>query len=229
MTTAKTLRHLARDLANAYHTLAELKETKTRQEQLRPMIPNFDSDWPFPDGGWGFNLEHELERDTKDEHIPGGFHAMAKDALQYTNAKRHLPKQRGYLDDHVTPGILCAHIAGHAHEIVERFPAAEDLAELLADQLAFLTSQLDRRQGATKLSPIPADTIATGYGTAADLAPLVSATIGRHIDRKQITYWGTSGRLTIFTQPDGTTLYSAHEAIAAAREYTDRRAGPNRA
>ena len=76
---------------------------------------------------------------------------------------------------------------------------------------------------------MPADTLATGYGTAADLAPLVSAAIGRHIDRKQITYWGRSGRITAYTQPDGTTQYRIDQTITAAREYTDKRTGPTTA
>lgn len=66
-----------------------------------------------------------------------------------------------------------------------------------------------------------ATTTARGYGTAADLAPLVSATIGRHIDRKQVTYFGRSGRITQHTNPDGTTHYLITHAALDGRDLPD--------
>lgn len=232
MTTVDELRHRAKHLANAYDNLAELKWTPTRQAPARKMAPTFGPMSPEPDNDWALNLEHELMRETTDEHVPGGLRTIAYDALGYTLAPPHArPDCRvGYLDDECTPGILCAHIARHAHEIVQHFPAADDLTELMANQLAYLTTRINQRHGTgKKLTTMPADTLATGYGTAADLAPLVSATIGRHIDRKQVTYWGRSGRITAYTQPDGTTQYRIDQTINAAREYTDKRHGPTRA
>ena len=232
MTPAEELHALARDLANAYNQLAQLKFTPPRTPQARKMAPTFGPMSPEPDNDWALNLEHELMRETTDEHIPGGLRTIAYDALGYTLAPPHArPDCRvGYLDDDCTPSILCAHIARRAHEITTNFPAAEDLAELMAKQLAYLTRQIEHRAGArTKLTAMPADTMATGYGTAADLAPLVSAAIGRHIDRKQITYWGRSGRITAYTQPDGTTQYRIDQTINAAREYTDKRTGHTKA
>lgn len=232
MTPAEELHALARDLANAYNQLAQLKFTPPRTPQARKMAPTFGPMSPEPDNDWALNLEHELMRETTDEHIPGGLRTIAYDALGYTLAPPHArPDCRvGYLDDECTPSILCAHIARRAHEIARNFPAADDLADLLRQQLAYLTKQINRRHGtSTKLTTMPADTLATGYGTAADLAPLVSAALGRHIDRKQITYWGRSGRITAYTQPDGTTQYRIDQTITAAREYTDKRTGHTRA
>lgn len=232
MTPAEELHALARDLAGAYNQLAQLKFTPPRHPQARKMAPTFGPMSPEPDGDWALNLEHELMRETTDEHIPGGLRTIAYDALGYTLAPPHArPDCRvGYLDDECTPSILCAHIARRAHEIARNFPASQDLADLMASQLDYLTRQIEHRAGArTKLTAMPADTLATGYGTAADLAPLVTATIGRHIDRKQITYWGRSGRITAYTQPDGTTQYRIDQTITAAREYTDKRTGHTRA
>lgn len=70
---------------------------------------------------------------------------------------------------------------------------------------------------------MPVDAIATGFGTAADLAPLVSVVVGRHVSREQIRYWGRSGRVTPYTTPDGTTHYRLGDLIEVAREYVDRR------
>lgn len=232
MTPAEELHALARDLAGAYNQLAELRFTPPRHPQARKMAPTFGPMSPEPDGDWALNLEHELMRETTDEHVPGGLRAMAYDALGYTLAPPHTTRtcRVGYLDDECTPSILCAHIARRSHEIVEHFPAAADLTELMANQLAYLTRQINQRHGTgKKLTTMPADTLATGYGTAADLAPLVSAAIGRHIDRKRITYWGRSGRITAYTQPDGTTQYRIDQTINAAREYTDKRTGHTRA
>lgn len=226
--TPDDLRTRARQLANTYATLAELKWTPERSPNVKVMRSQDGPKSPSPDGDWALNLEHELMRETTDEHIPGGLRAMAYDALGYTLAPPHArPDCRvGYLDEDCTPGILCAHIARRAHEVVANFPAAEDLADLLTQQYDYLTRQLDHRHHtSTRLTPIPADTMATGFGTAADLAPLVSAAIGRHIDRKQVTYWGRSGRITAYTQPDGTTQYRLDQTINAAREYTDKRTG----
>ena len=217
MTTAKTLRHLARDLANAYHTLAELKFAPPRPPNVKVMRSQNGPMSPSPDGDFALNLEHELMRETPDEHIPGGLRAMACDALGYTTASR------AYLDE-TRPGMLCAYIARHAEEITDKFPAADDLAELLTEQHVYLTRQIDKRQGTTTLAPVPADMLATGFGTAADLAPLVSATIGRAINRKQITYWGKCGKVTQYLTQDGITHYQLAQVIEVAREQVQRRA-----
>ena len=77
-----------------------------------------------------------------------------------------------------------------------------------------------------QLKPLPADTVATGFGTAADLAPIVSAAVGRAFTREQIRYWGRSGRVTPYTTADGTTHYRLGDLIETAREYVDKRVSP---
>lgn len=222
MTTPDELAHAARNLANTYATLAELKWTPERPIGERVMRTQAGSRSPSPDNDQAFNLEYELQRETTDERIPGGLRAMARDALSYTTAPRHTRRHHGYCDDHVTPSILCAHIARHATEITDTFPAADELVELLRDQHHYLTRRIHNHRGET-LTPIPADTMATGYGTAADLAPLVSAAVGKSFTREQIRFWGRSGRVTPYTTADGTTHYRLGDLIAAARTYTDRR------
>ncbi|WP_288750523.1 hypothetical protein [uncultured Corynebacterium sp.] len=225
MTDTATLQHVARKLADTYATLAELKWAPERPPSVKVMRSQDGPRSPSPDNDRAFNLEYELERETPDERVPGGLRAMARDALGYTTAKRHMPGGHGYCDDHVTPGILCAHIARHAQEIVEHFPAADDLADLLVDQERYLTRRVHDHRGDT-MTPIPADTMATGFGTAADLAPVVSAAVGRSFTREQIRYWGRSGRVTPYVTADGTTHYRLGDLIATAREYSDRRVKP---
>lgn len=226
MTPAEELHALARDLANAYNQLAQLKFTPPRHPQARKMAPTFGPMSPEPDNDWALNLEHELMRETTDEHIPGGLRTIALDALGYTLAPPHATNKCkvGYLDDECTPGILCAHIATRAHEIVEHFPAAEDLAELIANQIAYLTKQINQRAGTRpKLTTMPADTMSTGYGTAADLAPLASAATGKSITRENIRSWGRNGHITQYTNPDGTTAYNVNQVVEYAHTYTPRR------
>ncbi len=225
MTTPDELAHAAKRLANTYATLAELKWTPERPANVKVMRSQDGPRSPSPDNDRAFNLEYELERETPDERVPGGLRAMARDALSYTTAKRHIPGCFGYMDDHVTPGILCAHIARHAEEIVEHFPAADELAELLHDQDRYLTRRVHNHRGET-LKPLPVDTVATGFGTAADLAPIVSAAVGRSFTRDQIRYWGRSGRVTPYTTADGTTHYRLGDLIETAREYVDKRVSP---
>ena len=227
MTPAEELHALARDLANAYNQLAELKFTPPRHPQARKMAPTFGPQTPSPDGDWALNLEHELMRETTDEKVPGGLRTIAYDALGYTLAPPHATNKCrvGYLDDECTPSILCAHIARHAAEIVEHFPAAGELAELLHDQDRYLTRRVHNHRGET-LKPLPVDTVATGFGTAADLAPIVSAAVGRSFTREQIRYWGRSGRVTPYTTADGTTHYRLGDLIETARGYVDKRVSP---
>ena len=165
-------------------------------------------------------------RETTDEHIPGGLRTIAYDALGYTTAPPHPTRNcpTGYLDDDCTPSILCAHIARHARQITDHFPAAEDLAELMATQHAYLTKHINQRHGqGMKLTTMPADTLATGFGTAADLAPLATAATGKPITRETIRSWGRNGHITQYTNPDGTTAYNVNQVVEYAHTYTPRR------
>lgn len=224
--TAEDLQQTARQLAQLFNELAELKYAPTRAPNVRVQKPTFTSMDPTPDHGWAFSHEYELMHETTDDRIPGGLRTMAIDALSYTTARRHRARTydaSGYLDDDVTPGVLCAFLARHAQEITDHFPAAEDLLELLGDQKAYLARQLQQRYGGQTLKPMRVDTLATGYGTAADLAPMVSAVVGRVIDREKIRYWGRSGRIEAHLTASGTTYYHLAEVISEAQTYVDKR------
>ena len=210
------LRQQARQLADAYATLEELSDTPPRPNHVRKMKPTFRPQSPTNDSDHTINLIHELMRDTPDDSIPGGLRSMACDALSYTTAT-------GYAHD-TQPGILCAHIAYHAQVIAEKFPAAKDLLELMQHQEDYIRRDINKRFGdPAQIQRELANVRPTGYGTAADIAPLVSAAIGRTITRKQITWWGRSGRITQHLKDDGTSVYDLAEAIDAANSYRDGR------
>ena len=216
MIDAEALQHAAKQLANTYADLNDLKGHQRRGEKLRPMVPHFGSADPHLDGGWAFNLEYELWRESTDEHIPGGLRTIAVDALSYTTARHD------YLEE-TRPSVMCAYIYRHAHEITAHFPAAEDLAELLTKQHHYLTTQINRRYGTHKLTAIPPDLLATGYGAAADLAAYVTAATGKPITRETIRSWGRNGHITQYVNPDGSTVYGLAQVIDYAHTYTPRR------
>lgn len=210
------LRRQARQLADAYATLQELSWTPPRPNHVRKMKPTFRPQSPTNDSDHALNLIYELMRDTPDENIPGGLRSMACDALSYTTAT-------GYAHD-IQPGILCAHIAYHAQAIAEQFPAAEELFELMEQQEAYIRRDIGKRFGGpAQIQHEMANVKPTGYGTAADIAPLASAILGRTITRKAVTYWGRSGRITQHLKPDGTSVYELGEVVEAARNYRDTR------
>ena len=215
------LRNAIRDLKDDYHRLDEIKwEKVTKPKPERKMKPYFTSETPIPDNDWSLNVEDCLLNERLDDTIPGGLLVMAHDALSYTATGDRTITPR-------TGGMVCAHLWRNAAEIAEKFPAAEELLELLQEQSMYLRRQFAKRDrhGDIMTANQP-DIRATGFGTAADLAPLVSAAVGKSFTRDQIRYWGRSGRVTPYTTADGTTHYRLGDLIEAARNYCDRRANP---
>lgn len=220
MTDVYELRRLARELAAAYNALDTLKWTPTRPNNIRVMKPTFRSATPEPDADHALNLNIELGRDTPDEHIPGGLRPMAKDALTYTPAPRHTntqhrhpdgtPKQPpGYLDDHCTNNILCAYIARHAGDIADKFPAADELADLLAAQLHYLNRQLDKRYG-----PPPAERPETRHTST--ITVRILAQQGITITPQHLHTWAARGHITRKTNNQGRGTYLLSEVLAWA-------------
>lgn len=193
------LRDLARELAGLYATLDELKWTPKRQEQVRKMKPNFTSQTPEPDGDWALNMQIELMRDTPNDHIPGGLRSMACDALNYTSA-------RGYGHEH-RPSVLCAYLYRNAWEISEKFPAVDELAELLTTQAAYLTRAIRNKHGAAPRREQRQTSDSICYRLAQQ---------GITIDATKLRQWARYGHITTTTRKDGRNLYLMSEVIAHA-------------
>lgn len=145
MTNVYQLRDTARRARRAWQELATYAHTPPAPPRLaRNMIPTFGPSSPTPDGDWAVSLTDSLLRETTEERVPGGLLVMARDAL--TTIGEH---DRACDRD---PVILCMHIAYNAGPICEKFPAADELAELLDAQADYITTQINRRY------PPPPDT-----------------------------------------------------------------------
>lgn len=116
------------DLAkNLYHLYRELDRHKQEKAQaprgervLKPAPGPRD-----PGNGWAISLEAELSADLFE---------MTRDALNHTSRRTHILSQHGYR--------CCAVIRTNSMEIVEQFPAVEDLEELMHDQVKTLIHEL---------------------------------------------------------------------------------------
>ena len=202
MTDAPKLRRVAKDLADAYNTLNELKDHHPRREKLRPMVPHFGPTSPHLDGGWAFNLEYELWRETTDEKVPGGLRTIAVDALGYTTA------HRAYLDE-TRPGMMCAYLYRHAEEIVQHFPAADDLADLLVEQYIYITKAIEKRYGKGDE--------AEQWQTSRSICYRAQQ-MGLTITPELLRQWARYNYITAQRRPDGRNTYLMSEVLEHAAE-----------
>lgn len=210
MTDAAHLKRVARELADAYATLTELKDHQQRREKLRPMVPHFGPTSPHTDGGWAFNLEYELWRETSDERVPGGLRTIAVDALGYTTARRD------YLDE-TRPSVMCARIYRHADEITAHFPAADDLADLMVEQYVYLTRAIQRRYGTNDQVEQRQTSRSICYRMAQH---------GFTVTPAQLRQWARYKHISAQPRPDGRNSYLLSEVLAyAATLDTDTPAG----
>lgn len=218
MTDPFELKRAAIRLRDQYRALNDIKMTPPKTPLARKTKPTFGPQSPNPDGDWALNIEHllvnECDDDNPNAEAPSGLFNMVVDAQRYIH-NRTIQTRDGHR--------LANFIALHSGAIAHQFPAADDLLELIIEQAVYISRHIEKLHGARNLTPMPPDTMATGYGTAADIAPLVSAVLGHHIDRDKIRYWGRSGRITTYTTPSGTTHYQLAEVIEQARNYVDKR------
>lgn len=219
MTDPFELKRAAEQLRHQYAQLEQLKHTPARTPLARKMKPTFGPQSCAPDGDWALNIElllvDEGDDDNPNAEAPSGLFNMVIDAQRYIH-NRTIQTKDGHR--------LANFIALHSGAIANQFPAADDLLTLLRDQTQYIQVAIQKRHGGpTRIQRELANVKPTGHGTAADLAPLVSAAIGHTITRKTITYWGRSGRITQHLNDDGTSLYELAEAIDAAKNYQDQR------
>lgn len=112
---------------------------------------------------------------------------------------------------------LCRWLSFHSWDVAD-LPFADWVMNEVREQIRELSAYVSPQLPAES---IPAE--ATVWGSAADIAHQASWVLGSQLDRKQITYWGRSGRVEIRTAPDGAPLYSLTDVIKAHKIYTDRR------
>lgn len=145
------LRDTAKALAHAYAELRAYKHVQLRGEKLRPMKPAFGPGTPAPDHDWSFNIEHLLTHprtdDDREQEAPVGLHEMVVDA------QRHIHNHTiQTCDGH----RLANFVYTHAWEIVEHFPAADDLLDLMRAQERYIGREIQRRYPQRKrITPPP--------------------------------------------------------------------------
>ena len=145
------LRDAAKALAAAYAELRAYKHTTTRTEKLRPMKQTFGPGTPAPDHDWSFNIEHLLTHprtdDDREQEAPVGLHEMVVDA------QRHIANRTIQTCDGCS---LADFVYTHAWEIADKFPAADDLLDLMQAQERYIGREVQRRYPQRKrITPPP--------------------------------------------------------------------------
>lgn len=197
---AQELRQAARNLADAYGSLEQAKWERSSIKLARDMKPTFGPGAPTPDRDWSLNLEVSLLKETTDEKIPGGLLVMAIDALSYTSAAGRAHEVKG--------GMLCAHISRNAYEIAERFPAADDLLDLMIEQDRFITREIVRR------FPTPTQPKREEPRHNSTVTIRILGQKGHRVTRDQLNYWTKAGHITREPMPGGRNGYLITEVLA---------------
>lgn len=195
------IRDTARDLADLYRELDAQKYAPPAPRETRVMKPR---PGPSSPGNWfAMCLDADLTVDLAE---------MVRDAANYIE-----PATIVRLDG----TWLCEWIRLKAFYICEDFPAAVELHDLMQDQTRRLTKRLHPPE--TSAAVRAAVKTMERKVSAAEAASLASAATGITVDRKQVTYWGRSGRISVHLKPDGTATYNLEAVIEAAKAYKDGR------
>lgn len=105
---------------------------------------------------------------------------------------------------------LCRLIAWHAQPLSELDWSA-DLAQELEDQAHTINRWTNPPE--TPRALIRQAQSSQQLLTASHTAKAASAATGKHIDRKQVTYWGRAGHITTHKDSRGNTCYNLGEVI----------------
>lgn len=185
------LRNTARELADLYRQLHGLKTTHpTRPEVSTSHQPP----GPKPPGNW---LYVSLYLDQSQRLREVAFNALADVGVKLR-------------DDDARAIRLCELIAFHAQAVSE-LDWASDLLDELGDQARIIRRRIDPPRTAKALA-LRAQSQNQLF-TAAHAAATASAITGHKIDRKQITYWGNAGHITIHHDKHGKACYKLSEVI----------------
>lgn len=146
------------------------------------------------------------ERRADKREVPGGLFNMVQDAAFYTSKPLTVFPKDGH--------ILCSFVRAHAYEIAENYPAADDLHDLLTQQVAWLTKHLDQRTATVQdMQRRHNLNLSQGWGTAAELAPIVSGHVGKVITNLKITEAGRSKKFQTVDNIKGKKMYNLQEMI----------------
>ncbi|EPD70856.1 hypothetical protein HMPREF1219_00151 [Corynebacterium pyruviciproducens ATCC BAA-1742] len=195
----------AHRLGIAYRVLRASRWYKPAPQTGRKTPPHFGPQSPTPDGDAAFNLEEQLLSDRPSATLPTGLAVIADQALQAV----------GVLGGGACRGVeLAAMLEENAERIESRFPYVEELIHLCGEQEHYIGQWINRRSHVPDPPALSADkSTGEGFGTASELAPLVSVFVGREVTRKHISYLGVSKQVTTYQTPRGTTCYRFDDVV----------------
>lgn len=206
MTDPFELKRAAIRLRDQYSVLNEIKMAPPKSPLARKMKPTFGPQSPNPDGDWAFNIEHylvdECDDDNPNKEAPSGLFNMVIDAQRYIHNKTIQTKDGRRLANFV---------ALHSGAIANRFPAADDLLELIIEQTAYIARHIEKRLGA---SPPRAEARHNSTVICALLAQQ-----GVSVTPDLLRKWAERGKLTV-AHRDGRNGYLLSEVFSVALSST---------
>lgn len=189
-------RDLCHNLEASYRRLGQLRHTRTRPPEIRSALK--PAPRPAPPGN-PTAIATLIDCETR-------LRQVAFNALGDINIKLKDGDGRAFR--------LCQLMAFHAHAI-SQLEWATDLADEIHDQ----NQKLDRAIQRIEPGPGLSEKVnpEQGWGTAAAIARLTTQATGIPTSRKQISYWGASGKINVREEAIGKT-YNLAECITVARE-----------
>lgn len=195
MTNEFELRDTARELKAHYLELQQLKHTtpnppevKTRNS-VKGLGPKSPGNWLWIERY--VTLEQRLREVT--------LNALGKDGINTHITGQDLSAPR-----------LCRLIAWNAHQLTQ-LAWVEDLAQELEDQARQINRWTNPPAAPTEL--IRQAQSSTQLLTAAHAAAAATAATGKKTSRKEVTYWGKAGYITVHRDTEGNTCYQLNEII----------------
>lgn len=202
----ESLRHSARDLRNQFCYLGRIRWTRKKIKLARKMRPAFGPQSPTPDGDWSVSLEDCLLNERRDEQVPGGLLVMVEDALQYAGLAMQADLN----------GVqACELVERHAWQIAEKFPAVDDLVELMIAQTAYVARAISKRYPEVELEPM------TRPMTATEIVKQL-AVRGTATTVDTVRGWARSGHISVTDLPNGRHGYLLAECLTHIREIEKR-------
>lgn len=205
MTDPFELRRAAEKLAAEYRALEELSWTPARCNLARKMAPTFGPRTPELDGGWALNIElllvDEGDDDNPNREAPSGLFNMVIDAQRYIH-NRTIQTHDGYR--------LANFVATHAWEIADKFPAAEDLLDLMHAQERYIARAIARRYPPVGKQP------RTEQRQNSTVICKMMGQLGYAITPELLRKWVERGKITSATV-DGRNMYLMSEVLREHR------------
>ncbi|WP_411708648.1 hypothetical protein [Corynebacterium sp. LaCa116] len=189
------LRDLARELRTHYQELQALKHTTPNPPEVKTRN-SIKGLGPKSPGNWLWvNRYVEMEQNLRELCL----NAFGKDGIGIHIAESDFTASR-----------LCGLIAWHAQPLSE-LDWANDLAQELQDQAHTINKWVNPPQVPRVL--IRQAESSEQLLTASHAAKAAAAATGKRIDRKQVTYWGNAGHVTIHYDNHGKACYKLSEIV----------------